>query len=122
MNGRDIAGSDAHKKSIMRRRTIGFVFQFYNLIHTCTIPDSHRESESGASRYLLQGAEQPLQFGKCFSYGLPFFDVSHLFLRFPCYYYSIPQPLVANKLKVKNDQLFTDEFNKKRMRLQIFMF
>jgi len=40
MNGRDIAGLDDHKKSIMRRRTIGFVFQFYNLIPNLNVEEN----------------------------------------------------------------------------------
>jgi len=40
LNGRDISGLDDAKKSIMRRRNIGFVFQFYNLIPNLNVEEN----------------------------------------------------------------------------------
>ena len=40
LNGRDISGLDDVKKSIMRRRNIGFVFQFYNLIPNLNVEEN----------------------------------------------------------------------------------
>lgn len=40
MNGRDIAQFDDTNKSIMRRRNIGFVFQFYNLIPNLNVAEN----------------------------------------------------------------------------------
>ena len=40
LNGRDISGLDDAKKSMMRRRNIGFVFQFYNLIPNLNIEEN----------------------------------------------------------------------------------
>lgn len=40
INGRDIAGLDDNKKSILRRRNIGFVFQFYNLIPNLNVEEN----------------------------------------------------------------------------------
>lgn len=39
-NGRDISGLDDAKMSILRRRNIGFVFQFYNLIPNLTVEEN----------------------------------------------------------------------------------
>ena len=40
LNGRDISGLDDAKKSILRRRNIGFVFQFYNLIPNLNVEEN----------------------------------------------------------------------------------
>jgi putative ABC transport system ATP-binding protein len=40
INGRDIAGMDDGKMSVMRRRNIGFVFQFYNLIPNLNVEEN----------------------------------------------------------------------------------
>ena len=40
LNGRDISGLDDGKMSIMRRRNIGFVFQFYNLIPNLNVEEN----------------------------------------------------------------------------------
>jgi len=40
LNGRNISGMDDAKKSIMRRRNIGFVFQFYNLIPNLNVEEN----------------------------------------------------------------------------------
>ena len=40
LNGRDISGLDDGKISIMRRRNIGFVFQFYNLIPNLNVEEN----------------------------------------------------------------------------------
>jgi len=40
LNGRDISGLDDAKKSMMRRRNIGFVFQFYNLIPNLNVEEN----------------------------------------------------------------------------------
>ena len=40
LNGRDISGLDDGKKSMMRRRNIGFVFQFYNLIPNLNVEEN----------------------------------------------------------------------------------
>lgn len=40
MNGRNIAQFDDAKKSIMRRRNIGFIFQFYNLIPNLNVEEN----------------------------------------------------------------------------------
>jgi len=40
LNGRDISGLDDEKKSMMRRRNIGFVFQFYNLIPNLNVEEN----------------------------------------------------------------------------------
>jgi putative ABC transport system ATP-binding protein len=40
INGRDIAGLDDGKMSVMRRRNIGFVFQFYNLIPNLNVEEN----------------------------------------------------------------------------------
>jgi len=40
LNGRDISWLDDVKKSIMRRRNIGFVFQFYNLIPNLNVEEN----------------------------------------------------------------------------------
>lgn len=40
LNGRDISGLDDRKMSIMRRRNIGFVFQFYNLIPNLNVEEN----------------------------------------------------------------------------------
>ena len=40
LNGRDISGLEDAKKSIMRRRNIGFVFQFYNLIPNLNVEEN----------------------------------------------------------------------------------
>lgn len=40
LNGRDISQLDDAKKSIMRRRNIGFVFQFYNLIPNLNVEEN----------------------------------------------------------------------------------
>lgn len=40
MNGRDISQFDDGEKSIMRRRNIGFVFQFYNLIPNLNVAEN----------------------------------------------------------------------------------
>lgn len=40
MKGRDISQFDDIKKSIMRRRNIGFVFQFYNLIANLSVEEN----------------------------------------------------------------------------------
>ncbi len=40
MNGSDISSFDDLKKSIMRRRSIGFVFQFYNLIPNLNVAEN----------------------------------------------------------------------------------
>ncbi len=40
MNGTDISKFDDHKMSIIRRRKIGFVFQFYNLIPNLNVEEN----------------------------------------------------------------------------------
>lgn len=40
MGGEDISGFDDDKKSVMRRRKIGFVFQFYNLIANLNVEEN----------------------------------------------------------------------------------
>ena len=40
LNGRDISGLDDGKMSVMRRRNIGFVFQFYNLIPNLNVEEN----------------------------------------------------------------------------------
>jgi putative ABC transport system ATP-binding protein len=40
MNGKDISQFNDKKKSIMRRRNIGFVFQFYNLIPNLNVEEN----------------------------------------------------------------------------------
>ncbi|MBO1307695.1 ABC transporter ATP-binding protein [Enterococcus sp. 669A] len=40
LNGRDISGMDDGKMSVMRRRSIGFVFQFYNLIPNLNVEEN----------------------------------------------------------------------------------
>lgn len=40
LNGRDIAGMDDDKMSVLRRRHIGFVFQFYNLIPNLNVEEN----------------------------------------------------------------------------------
>lgn len=40
LNGRDISQFDDDKKSVMRRRNIGFVFQFYNLIPNLNVEEN----------------------------------------------------------------------------------
>jgi len=40
LNGRDISQFDDAKKSVMRRRNIGFVFQFYNLIPNLNVEEN----------------------------------------------------------------------------------
>lgn len=40
LNGRDISGLDDGQMSIMRRRSIGFVFQFYNLIPNLNVEEN----------------------------------------------------------------------------------
>ncbi|MCG8502147.1 MAG: ABC transporter ATP-binding protein [Firmicutes bacterium] len=40
MNGKDISKFDDNRKSVMRRRNIGFVFQFYNLIPNLNVEEN----------------------------------------------------------------------------------
>lgn len=40
MNGKDISKLDDSQKSVMRRRNIGFVFQFYNLIPNLNVEEN----------------------------------------------------------------------------------
>jgi putative ABC transport system ATP-binding protein len=40
LGGENIAGFDDQKKSVMRRRQIGFVFQFYNLIPNLNVEEN----------------------------------------------------------------------------------
>lgn len=40
MGGEDISRFDDYKKSVMRRRSIGFVFQFYNLIPNLNVEEN----------------------------------------------------------------------------------
>ena len=40
MSGEDISKFDDYKKSVMRRRSIGFVFQFYNLIPNLNVEEN----------------------------------------------------------------------------------
>jgi putative ABC transport system ATP-binding protein len=40
LNGQDISGMDDHEMSVMRRRDIGFVFQFYNLIPNLNVEEN----------------------------------------------------------------------------------
>lgn len=40
INGRDLASMKEKEKSIMRRREIGFVFQFYNLVPNLSVEDN----------------------------------------------------------------------------------
>jgi len=40
INGKDLSSMNEKQKSIMRRRDIGFVFQFYNLIPNLTVEDN----------------------------------------------------------------------------------
>ena len=40
MDGTDISKFDDHKMSIIRRRKIGFVFQFYNLIPNLNVEEN----------------------------------------------------------------------------------
>ncbi|HYF83381.1 MAG TPA: ABC transporter ATP-binding protein [Clostridia bacterium] len=40
MNGKDISKFDDSQKSVMRRRNIGFVFQFYNLIPNLNVEEN----------------------------------------------------------------------------------
>lgn len=40
INGKDYANLNEKKKSIMRRREVGFVFQFYNLVQNLNVEDN----------------------------------------------------------------------------------
>lgn len=40
INGKDYAALNEKKKSIMRRREVGFVFQFYNLVQNLNVEDN----------------------------------------------------------------------------------
>ena len=40
INGKDYASLNEKKKSIMRRREVGFVFQFYNLVQNLNVEDN----------------------------------------------------------------------------------
>ncbi|GFZ31725.1 macrolide ABC transporter ATP-binding protein [Clostridium zeae] len=40
INGRDLSSLNEKQKSIMKRREIGFVFQFYNLVPNLTVEDN----------------------------------------------------------------------------------
>lgn len=40
VNGKDISGMDDSEESVMRRRDIGFVFQFYNLIPNLNVEEN----------------------------------------------------------------------------------
>lgn len=46
INGRDISGMDDGKMSVMRRRNIGFIFQFYNLIPNLNVEEKKEYRQS----------------------------------------------------------------------------